>query len=185
MRFAIDRQFQHEWDSLHNRACIAIPAAELAPDGYARLLRIVEHPTYPGVPVPYRYELLAPHTDRKLPLLVVSCEWDYDADACKLATPIERRCHPEMLEPTLRCTQSALAPRRGRKLEKALSAISVPLIPKDPPMGVDGSTVKVTVGQGIAGLTLWWWVYAPAEWQPLGKIVDEVMRTARATQDGE
>jgi hypothetical protein len=50
-------------------------------------------------------------------------------------------------------------------------------------MGVDGSTVEVTIGDRVAGLTFWWWVYVPAEWQALGKIVDEVMRIASAAQE--
>ena len=57
----------------------------------------------------------------------------------------------------------------------ALSAIcqniNIGLFPKDIVRGLDGTTTKVTIGQGRKKLEMEWWEDAPEPWKPVERII--------------
>jgi hypothetical protein len=124
--------------------------------------------------------LLVAGAPKRPSYLALNVVWDDDADAAKLASPIERRAHPEVLVPTILRTQIKLPTRAAKKLHDAINALTLPLVAKDPPYGMDGTTIEVIVYADHAKWTFSWWVRPPDEWKPLGAIVDALIALTHA-----
>jgi hypothetical protein len=180
MRF--DPRFRGEFQALIVDASARVLAGPADPEGYRRLLQMRAFPSYPGVPAPYTYTLLVSETEKRPSYLLLNVHWDHRADEKKLASPIERRAHPDVLIPAIRTTQTKLPTRTAKKLHDAINALSLPLVAKDPPYGMDGTTIEVIVHADHAEWTFSWWVYPPDEWRPLGAIVDGLIALVPASE---
>lgn len=88
-----------------------------------------------------------------------------------------------MLVPTIHTTQTKLATRAAKKLHDAINALSLPLVAKDTPYGVDGTTIEVIVHADHAKWAFSWWVSArPTNGSPSGAIVDALVGLTHAPQ---
>ncbi len=62
--------------------------------------------------------------------------------------------------------------------------INIPIIPKDPMMGLDGTTTKVTIIQGMNKAQLQWWQNAPTPWKPVERLIEMIKKIVKDAKSG-
>jgi len=102
-----------------------------------------------------------------------SC-WRMDVDSQAMSSPVERFKRPRPYSPTLE-THWVLV--ETEKLEAILSrfcGIRIPLTLATAPLGLDGTSFELAVGDLFCNARIGWWCDLPEEWQELRPLVAEL-----------
>ena len=64
-----------------------------------------------------------------------------------------------------------LSPAQTNAILALCQNMNIGLFPKDIVVGLDGTTTKVTIAQGMNSIRMEWWEDAPKPWKPVERII--------------
>ncbi|MGC4066374.1 MAG: hypothetical protein QM784_17435 [Polyangiaceae bacterium] len=70
--------------------------------------------------------------------------------------------------------RTSLDSKRASSMLAALSGVQVPLFPGDHPIGCDGTTYRIAVGDLFSSSTFEWWESGPERWTALASAVRDI-----------
>jgi len=139
------------------------------PDRHTLVMQVTVLPSRPP-DAGTAYSLLKSSDGNEAPYVLVCCAWDAEADLAVL-----QNAAAESLEPSLVSRKVIVDPERARALEASLATLVIPLMPRKPLSGLDGTDVEVVVGGPFSQCRVTWWVESPEEWKELGVLVNTLI----------
>jgi hypothetical protein len=97
-----------------------------------------------------------------------------DIDSQAMRNPVERLKHPRPYPPTIEVDWVPIDRPVIEAVLAGLRANAIPLAVANAPMGCDGTSFELFVGDGFCNARITWWCNLPREWQKLQRSIAEL-----------
>jgi hypothetical protein len=167
----MEKEQQGELITLQEEAMRILRRGSTRPN-YTRELHLVVLPSFQDC---RSYELFLPRPGADLTAVAVRMVWKKDVDLAKFASPVVRLTHGigAPLSPTFEQAEITTVSKDIDRLLNAATTIRVSARVHTSVFGLDGTLYEISFG-GFVFAQFRWWNIAPAGWEPLQEIVQEI-----------
>lgn len=170
---AMDPEQSAEFDQVRSAIVEGMRNGSYLPDAGLRVAQLLVLPSFQDSICWELRSIARPKAASESRLYQV--RWSFGADCEAFRSPVERVRHPRPFKPSIATRSGVVAMSDFGSVIDTLSSAAIPLMPKSPPSGADGTSYELAIGDYFCNSRIAWWVELPAEWKGLESQLAEFL----------